>query len=62
MRILFGVVGVIMIFAGGLALLGSSTVVGQIGGLISWVIAAQLITSGAILQALDGQRPSKPAE
>jgi hypothetical protein len=62
MRILFGVVGVIMILVGGFALLGSSTVVGQIGGLIAWVIAAQLITSAAIIEALARLHPSKPAQ
>jgi len=61
MRILFGIVGVIMILAGGFALLGSSTIVVQIGGLIAWVIAAQLITSGAIIEALDRLRASRPA-
>jgi len=62
MRILFAVVGVIMLLIGGGALAVSKTMFGEIAGLVAWVIAAQLITSAAIIDAIDRFRSNKPGQ
>lgn len=52
MRTLFAILGTLCILIGAFALLGSSTAVGQIGGLVLWVIAAQLLGASAIIEAI----------
>ena len=50
---MLGFFGFVFIVAGALALAGSSTIVGQIGGLILWVIAALFLVGGAVISAIE---------
>lgn len=50
---MLGIFGVLFIVIGGFALAGSTTIVGQIGGLILWVIAALFIVGQALISAIE---------
>lgn len=62
MRVLFAILGVLMLIAGAIALAVSKTMFGEISGLVAWVIAAQLITAAATIEAILSLRPKPPAQ
>lgn len=50
---MLGFFGVVLLVIGAFALVGASTIVGQIGGLILWVIAAIFMVGQAVLNSLE---------
>lgn len=50
---MFGLAGAIFAIAGGIALAGSSTHIGQFAGLLLWLIAAVFIVGRGIITAIE---------